>query len=58
MGAMQKSCETVLGHVQRGGSPLAFDRIPASLFGVHAFELAARVNSEGWYLIATTPLHP
>ena len=32
--------ETVLGHVQRGGSPLAFDRILASLFGVHAFELA------------------
>lgn len=31
--------ETVLGHVQRGGSPLAFDRILASLFGVHAFEL-------------------
>ena len=32
--------ETILGHVQRGGSPLAFDRILASLFGVHAFELA------------------
>ncbi len=31
--------ETVLGHVQRGGSPIAFDRILASLFGVHAFEL-------------------
>ncbi len=31
--------ETVLGHVQRGGSPLAFDRILASLLGVHAFEL-------------------
>ncbi len=33
--------ETVLGHVQRGGSPLAFDRILASLYGVHAFEMAA-----------------
>lgn len=32
--------ETVLGHVQRGGSPVAFDRVLASLFGVHAFELA------------------
>ncbi len=32
--------ETVLGHVQRGGSPVAFDRILASLFGVKAFELA------------------
>lgn len=31
--------ETVLGHVQRGGSPLAFDRVLASLFGVKAFEL-------------------
>ncbi len=31
--------ETVLGHIQRGGSPTAFDRILASLFGVHAFEL-------------------
>lgn len=32
--------ETVLGHVQRGGSPIAFDRILASLLGVKAFELA------------------
>ncbi len=32
--------ETVLGHVQRGGSPVAFDRVLASLFGVKAFELA------------------
>ncbi len=31
--------ETVLGHIQRGGSPTAFDRVLASLFGVHAFEL-------------------
>jgi phosphofructokinase-like protein len=31
--------ETVLGHVQRGGSPVAFDRILATLFGVKAFEL-------------------
>ncbi len=32
--------ETVLGHVQRGGTPIAFDRVLASLFGVKAFELA------------------
>jgi 6-phosphofructokinase 1 len=32
--------ETVLGHVQRGGSPNAFDRVLALLFGVKAFELA------------------
>jgi 6-phosphofructokinase 1 len=31
--------ETVLGHVQRGGSPTAFDRILASRFGVKACEL-------------------
>ncbi len=32
--------ETVLGHVQRGGSPIASDRILATLLGVKAFELA------------------
>ncbi len=31
--------ETVLGHVQRGGTPTAFDRVLATLFGVKAFEL-------------------
>lgn len=30
---------TVLGHVQRGGSPSAFDRILASRMGIHAVEL-------------------
>ena len=30
---------TVLGHVQRGGTPNSFDRILASQFGVKAFEL-------------------
>jgi phosphofructokinase-like protein len=34
--------ETVLGHVQRGGTPVAFDRILASLFGVKAFELVLK----------------
>ncbi len=34
--------ETVLGHTQRGGSPIAFDRVLATLFGVHAFELVLR----------------
>lgn len=36
--------ETVLGHVQRGGSPIAYDRILATLFGVRAFELALEKN--------------
>jgi len=30
---------TVLGHIQRGGTPSAFDRILASAMGVKAFEL-------------------
>jgi 6-phosphofructokinase 1 len=33
---------TVLGHVQRGGSPNAFDRILATRFGKAAADLAAR----------------
>ncbi len=32
--------ETVLGHLQRGGVPIAFDRILATQFGVNAMELA------------------
>jgi ATP-dependent phosphofructokinase / diphosphate-dependent phosphofructokinase len=31
--------ETVLGHIQRGGSPSAFDRVLATQFGVKAFEM-------------------
>jgi len=31
--------ETVLGHTQRGGTPVAFDRIISAQFGVKAFEL-------------------
>ena len=30
---------TVLGHVQRGGSPTAYDRVLATRFGVAAVEL-------------------
>jgi 6-phosphofructokinase 1 len=29
---------TVLGHIQRGGTPTAFDRVLATRFGVHAVE--------------------
>lgn len=36
--------ETVLGHVQRGGTPSAFDRVLALMFGVKAFELALEKN--------------
>jgi phosphofructokinase-like protein len=31
--------ETVLGHTQRGGTPIAYDRVIASVFGVKAMEL-------------------
>ncbi len=31
--------ETVLGHLQRGGTPIAYDRVLASQFGVKAFEM-------------------
>lgn len=34
--------ETVLGHLQRGGTPVAFDRILASQFGVKAFEMVLK----------------
>lgn len=30
---------TVLGHLQRGGTPIAFDRVLATQFGVKAFEM-------------------
>lgn len=33
---------TVLGHLQRGGSPTAFDRILSTKFGAFAIELAAQ----------------
>jgi 6-phosphofructokinase 1 len=33
---------TILGHVQRGGTPSPRDRLLASSFGVHAVELVAQ----------------
>jgi 6-phosphofructokinase 1 len=36
---------TVLGHVQRGGTPAAFDRLLASSFGVRAVDLLAQGQS-------------
>jgi ATP-dependent phosphofructokinase / diphosphate-dependent phosphofructokinase len=35
---------TVLGYLQRGGSPTASDRVLASRFGVHATDMAARAE--------------
>jgi 6-phosphofructokinase 1 len=52
---------TILGHVQRGGSPTPFDRILASRFGYHAVEAA--VSGKFGYLVGlrgteikTTPI--
>jgi 6-phosphofructokinase 1 len=33
---------TILGHIQRGGTPNAIDRVLASMMGTHAVELVAR----------------
>jgi phosphofructokinase-like protein len=35
---------TVLGHVQRGGTPTAFDRVLATRFGLHAIDAAHNGN--------------
>jgi len=42
---------TVLGHVQRGGTPDARDRVIASAFGIHAVDLVAEGKFDrmvGW----------
>jgi phosphofructokinase-like protein len=36
---------TVLGHIQRGGTPTAFDRVLATRFGLHAIDAA---HEEQW----------
>ena len=41
-GTRRETRVTVLGHVQRGGSPSPFDRILSTRFGVAAVELIAR----------------
>jgi 6-phosphofructokinase 1 len=46
--------ETVLGHLQRGGIPIAYDRILATQFGVKAFEMVL----EGKYGEMVAYRHP
>ncbi len=46
--------ETVLGHLQRGGTPTAYDRILATQFGVKAFEMVL----EGKYGEMVAYRHP
>ena len=41
---------TILGHLQRGGTPIAFDRILASEFGVSAMELV--INGQYGKMVA------
>jgi 6-phosphofructokinase 1 len=41
---------TVLGHIQRGGTPTAFDRVLATRFGVAAADLVQEKNSVEWFL--------
>ena len=36
---------TVLGHIQRGGTPTAFDRVLATRFGLHAIDA---VHAADW----------
>jgi 6-phosphofructokinase 1 len=41
----RESRSVVLGHVQRGGSPTAYDRVLATRFGLHAIDAA---NDADW----------
>ncbi len=41
---------TVLGHIQRGGTPTAFDRVLATRFGVAAADLVQEKKLVEWYL--------
>jgi 6-phosphofructokinase 1 len=36
----KESRTVVLGHIQRGGTPTAFDRVLATRFGLHAIDAA------------------
>src|ERR687892_1173911 len=45
----QEARATVLGHVQRGGTPTAFDRVLATRFGLHAIDAA---NAGSWGTMA------
>jgi ATP-dependent phosphofructokinase / diphosphate-dependent phosphofructokinase len=49
---------TVLGHLQRGGSPTAFDRILATRFGVAAAECACRGESGVMVALRGTDIVP
>jgi ATP-dependent phosphofructokinase / diphosphate-dependent phosphofructokinase len=46
----QDARATVLGHVQRGGTPSAFDRVLATRFGLHAIDAA---HEERWGMMTS-----
>ena len=48
----------VLGHLQRGGSPTAFDRVLGTRFGVHACELALEGKSGVMVALRGTKIVP
>jgi len=50
LGCEHEIRNTVLGHLQRGGVPLAYDRVLASQFGVKAFEMV--LNKEFGKMVA------
>ena len=47
---------TILGHVQRGGTPVAYDRVLATRFGVAAFEAAAAGRSGSMVALSGTQI--
>ena len=46
---------TVLGHLQRGGSPTAYDRILATRYGTKAVELA--IHGKFGHMVSLRGLH-
>ena len=42
----------VLGHLQRGGTPTAFDRVLSTRFGLHAIDAVPRGTSGRWWRCA------
>ncbi len=52
-------CRSVrLGHIQRGGSPSAFDRVLATRYGIVAVEFVRLVNSAKWPRLQGMKLSP
>ena len=49
---------SVLGHIQRGGSPSPFDRVLATRFGVAAVDLIAPAASAKWSACTASVLKP